>query len=592
MPSETPRSPCVLLQATDPDGESRWWHFRDPVAVVTAERTEDVLDALAEVERALGRGLYAAGFLSYEAAPGLDPALVAHAGGPLPLAWWGLFERPHPASPPAPPAAAPPRLDWRPTIGPAEHQAAIAEIHRRIAIGDTYQVNYTFALETAFEGDAFALFAALAAAQGGRCSAYVDTGRFALCSSSPELFFTLDGDRLTSRPMKGTAPRGRYPQEDRRLAAELRASGKERAENVMIVDMMRNDLGKVARSGTVRVDELFRLETYPTLHQLTSTVSARSAAPISEILRALYPSASITGAPKIRTSSIIRDLETEPRGAYTGSIGFLSPNRRAHLNVAIRTVTVDREAGQARYGTGSGIVWDSDAGREYEECRTKALVLSAAPEPFELFETLLWRGASGYFLLERHLERLSGSAAYFGFRYDEDTVRRRLAAAVQGGSTAERSRVRLLLGRDGRVRTESEPMPRARHERFRIGLDSRSVESRDVFLFHKTTRRRRYEEALERRRDLDEVILWNERHELTESTRANLVLKLGGEYLTPPVDCGLLPGTFRGELVRRGCLREQVLSVESLGEADEVFLVNALRGVVRTRRTPERMPRK
>jgi para-aminobenzoate synthetase/4-amino-4-deoxychorismate lyase len=579
-------APSVLLQATEPSGKSRWWHFRDPVEVLSAQRLGDVAPVLAEVERAVDRGLHAAGFLSYEAAPGLDPALEAHPGGPLPLTWWGLFKSPQRVSAPSLDIAGgeinTSSMDWQPLVSPTEYRRAIAEIHAKIAAGETYQINYTFPMETPFAGDALALFTALYAAQDSRHSAYVDTGRFALCSISPELFFVLDGDSVTTRPMKGTAPRGRYGEEDRRAAIELTRSAKERAENVMIVDMMRNDLGKIAQSGSVQVDELFRLETYPTLHQLTSTVRARTTASWSELLRALFPCASITGAPKVAATTIIRQLEKSPRGAYTGSIGYLAPGRRAYMNVAIRTVTVDRQTSLARYGTGGGVVWDSDAGREYEECRTKALVLGAAPPTFELFETLLWRPASGYFLLERHLERLAASASYFGFPWDEKAVRRRLGGSPWGESGEGHARVRFALGRDGSLAMEVAPLAAPGRQRWKIGLDSEPVDSRDIFLFHKTSRRQRYEEALLRRPDLDEVILWNERGELTESTRANLILRVGGECLTPSVSCGLLGGAFRAELLRRGRLRVEVLPVARLEEADEILLINALRGFIPT----------
>ena len=360
---------------------SRWLRFRDPAAVLVAHRVADVPPLLAEVEREVANGSWAAGFLAYEAAPAFDAAFEAHPPGALPLAWWGLFRRPREVPPPA--QGCPADLVWRPTLSRRRYGEAVARIRSHIAAGDTYQVNYTFPLEASIgDTDPGTLFAALHHAQGGRYSAYLDCGRFAVCSASPELFFALCGGEIVARPMKGTARRGRCPEEDRRRAEELLRSEKDRAENVMIVDMMRNDLGKVARPGSVRVRRLFTLETFPTVHQLTSTVSAETAAPVSEILRALFPCASITGAPKISTMRIIRRLEAGPRGVYTGAVGFLAPARsgrprRAQLNVAIRTAAVDRVAGVARYGTGGGIVWDSQAESEYQECRTKALVLTA-----------------------------------------------------------------------------------------------------------------------------------------------------------------------------------------------------------------------
>jgi para-aminobenzoate synthetase/4-amino-4-deoxychorismate lyase len=587
----TTEAPRALIQETFPGGPSLWWRFRDPVRVIETRELGGVVPALAAVEEAVAAGLEAVGFLAYEAAAAFDSALETMAPGPLaggslPLAWWALFEAAEEAQAPAVEGAGPlPELDWRPLVGRERYEDSVRRIRDAIARGDTYQVNYTFPLEAAFDGDAFALFAALERAQRGGHAAFVDTGRFAVCSASPELFFSLEGERIVTRPMKGTARRGRYPDEDLRRRRTLAESAKERAENVMIVDMARNDLARIARPGSVVAEELFRVETYPTVHQLTSTVAARTTAPVVEILRALFPAASITGAPKISTSRIIRRLEAAPRGVYTGTVGRLSPGRRAHFNVAIRTATVDRASGRVRYGTGGGIVWDSEPEAEYEECRTKAFVLRAAPPAFDLLETLLWRPRSGYFLLARHLERMAASAGYFGWPWREAEARRRLAAAARGFGGA-RTRVRLLLDSSGALSLEAEAFPCAGRTEWTIGLDERPTDSSDVFLFHKTTHRAAQDEARRRRPDGDEVVLWNERRELTETTRANLVVKVGGEYLTPPVDCGLLAGTYRAELLSRGRLREAVLPIDTLEEAEEVFLVNSVRGWIRTRRRP------
>ncbi|MEE8523158.1 MAG: aminodeoxychorismate synthase component I [Thermoanaerobaculia bacterium] len=576
------------MQDTGAGDHSRWLRFRKPSATLAARRVDEVLPVLARVEEAVAAGSWAAGFIAYEAAPAFDAALAAHPPGPLPLTWWGIFEPPDEVPPPES-TEVPAGIDWRPAIADHGYREAIARIRARIAAGDTYQVNYTFPLEARWHGDPAALFAALSRAQQARYCAYLDIGRFAVCSASPELFFELDGDRILTRPMKGTARRGRYPEEDRKRARELLSSAKDLAENVMIVDMMRNDLGKIAHPGSVTVDELFAVETYPTLHQLTSTISAATDASLVDILRALFPCASITGAPKVSTTRIIRELETGPRGVYTGAIGFAAPGRRARFNVAIRTAVVDRETATARYGTGGGIVWDSDADSEYRECRTKALVLRSPTPDFSLLETLLWRPRSGFFLLERHLERLRASAGYFGFAVDPGEVRERLQAAAQGFADV-RHRLRLLAGRRGEIEIESTPWPArsaAPRTVWSVCLDEQATDSENPFLFHKTTHRDVYDQARHRVPHCDEVVLWNERRELTESTRANLVLRLDGELVTPPVDCGLLAGTYRVELIDRGRIREQVLPLAALAAAEAVFLVNSVRGWIRTRRAGE-----
>ncbi len=561
----------------------RWLLFRDPKAILVAEQLSDVWPILTEVETQTRSGSWAAGFLGYEAGPALDPALAAFEPRELPLAWWGIFGEPQevPLKVASPQRA--PSIDWRPTLSRQRYRRTVERIRDLIAQGDTYQVNYTFPLESRFDGDPEELFAAMCAAQHASYCAFLDCGRFALCSASPELFFAIDGNRIVSKPMKGTARRGRYPAEDLRRAARLAASEKERAENVMIVDMMRNDLGRIAMPGSVEVDELFTVETYPTVHQLTSTVSARTRAPYAEVVRALFPSASITGAPKVSTSHIIRRLETGPRGAYTGSIGYFAPNRRAQLNVAIRTATVDRDTATATYGTGGGIVWDSCSDAEYQECRAKALVLGRPLPEFALLETLLWRPKTHYFLLDRHLDRLLASARYFGFPLEADKIVDALERRAAGFEPV-RHRVRLVAHRDARLEITAESWRCSGPETWTVVLDDRPVDDTDPFLFHKTTSRGLYSQALERHPEADEVVLWNARGELTEATRANLVLKLGDDWLTPPVDCGLLAGTYRAELLQRGRIREQRLDVAALYEAEEVVLINSLRGWIRTRR--------
>ncbi len=449
---------------------------RGLVGVVEAWRLEDVLPGLIAVEEAVDSGLYAAGLIAYEAAAAMDAAARTRPPGPLPLLWFGLFrEMVSQLVPPAGPAGDFSVRPWRPSIPESQYHAAIDRIKNYIARGHTYQVNYTYRLRSEFAGDPWAFFQRLCDAQRGAHGAFLDMGRHVVCSASPELFFRLDGDLLTARPMKGTAPRGLTLEEDRRRAAALAGSAKDRAENAMIVDMMRNDLGRIARRGSVRVAAAFAVEKYPTLLQMTSTVTARSEAPLAEILQAVFPPASITGAPKLRTMEIIRELEPDPRGVYTGCIGYLAPGRQASFNVAIRTVCIDRATGAAEYGVGGGIVWDSSDAGEYAECRTKAAVLTAEFPRFELLETLLWDGRDGYFLLEGHLRRLADSAEYFAFALDLDAVRRRLeefGTALADG----RHRVRLCVNRQGAATLESAPLalPQAR-----LGLSAAARRSAD-----------------------------------------------------------------------------------------------------------------
>ena len=442
--------------------------------------------------------------------------------------------------------------------------------------GHTYQVNHTFPLRASFTGDPWVFFLDLAAAQQGQYAAFIDTGPLAICSASPELFFHLDGDRLTARPMKGTAPRGRTLAEDERRIAELRRSEKNRAENLMIVDMIRNDLGQIAEIGSVAVPRLFEVERYPTLLQMTSTVTARTQASVAEILAHIFPCASITGAPKVRTMEIIRELEPQPRGIYTGAIGFIAPGRRAQFNVAIRTVLIDRERQQASYGVGSGLVWDSDAATEYAECVLKARVLTERRPSFQLLEALLWEPDSGYFLLAAHLERLANTAVYFQVPLDRPAIEAYLTE--QARTLTEPGKIRLRVALDGRFTVEVESLARgARPRSTRVGLAREPVDSNTIWLYHKTTRREMYAAARASRPDCDEVILWNERGELTEASTANLVLDLDGAWVTPPVTSGLLAGTFREWLLATGQIREQVLTRVDLRQARRIALVNSVR---------------
>ncbi len=562
----------------------RWLKFRNSQEVLAATRIDDVVPTLRKVETLVNRhGWWAAGFLSYEAAPAFDSALRTRPPSRFPLLWFGLYDEPAAIELPARRDAEAYALgDWAPSVSRTAYDEAISKIKARIARGDTYQVNYSFRLRAPFSGDTWAFFLDLSRAQQADYVAYVKTDRSTICSASPEVFFQLNGRHIVSRPMKGTAARGRTLAEDEAQAEWLRHSEKDRAENVMIVDMIRNDIGRVAEIGSVRVPSLFDVERYPTVLQMTSTVTAKTDATLTEILTALFPCASITGAPKPRTMHIIADLETTPRRIYTGCIGYIAPNRRAQFNVAIRTVLVDEAAGQAEYGVGGGIVWDSERGSEYAECQTKAQVLTERRPEFSLLETMLWEPDGGYFLLDYHLRRLQDSAIYFGFPVDTSHVRERLLK-LAASLPDEPHKARLLVARDGAggtppVTIEAAPLHLDQPaRRLKIRLAPAPVDSGNRFLYHKTTHRAVYDDAQDACPDCDDVLLWNERGEITETTIANVVVELDGELVTPPVDCGLLAGTFRAWLLDQRQIREQTITIEDLRESDEIYLINSVR---------------
>lgn len=561
----------------DADGD-RWLRFKTPRRILSAFRVEDVFPALQSAESlVVAKGWHAAGFLSYEAGRAFDGALKAHPIKSFPLLWFGLYDKAEEIQLPAPDLASFSLSEPLPAINREAYDQAIRSVKRYIAAGDTYQVNYTLRLNAVFQGDPWHLFLAMVRVQPSGYAAYVDTGRYAICSASPELFFRLDQDLLTCKPMKGTTPRGRTLAEDKAFASWLQNSEKNRAENLMIVDMIRNDLGRIAEVGTVRVRSMFDVERHPTLWQMTSTIIARSGRSMTDIMAALFPCASITGAPKVRTCEIIAEIEPAPRRMYTGSIGFLAPGRLAQFNVAIRTAVTDRTLGNVEYGAGGGIVWDSASSDEYSEAILKSRVLTERRPKFSLLETIRWTPEESYFLLDYHLRRLSDSAEYFGWNVSVEAIRRRLLDQANAFGRESR-RVRLLAGESSEIDIQADPLYEPESgSPLRIALAREPVHSSDIFLYHKTTNRSLYDKARRERPDCEDVLLWNEKGELTESCIANIVLEIDGDLITPPVDCGLLAGTFRAWLLDQGKISERILKIDALKQCSGIWLVNSVR---------------
>jgi para-aminobenzoate synthetase / 4-amino-4-deoxychorismate lyase len=567
-----------------------WLHFAIPHQILMAKSLKEVLPALHEMERLVeSNNWYAAGFLSYEAASAFEHGLRTHASttrlneyssihststDDFPYLWFGLYPRPRVVTMPKP-VQPKETLNWQPNVNRETYNEAITQIKNHIAKGRTYQVNYTMRLQAGFAGKAGNFFLHLAQGQKNY-AAYVDIGRYVICSASPELFFQLEGDTITCHPMKGTVRRGRTTIEDQEQSEWLKNSVKNRAENVMIVDMVRNDLGRVAETGSVCVPELFTIERYPTLWQMTSTVTAKTSASLTDIFSALFPCASITGAPKVSTMKIINDLERTPRRVYTGSIGYISPQRKAKFNVAIRTALIDRESQQAEYGVGGGIVWDSTSTDEYAEALLKARVLTQEPLQFDLFETMLWTPETGFYLLDKHIGRMLDSADYFDISTSKQKLEDYLDQISSKLSSAQR--IRLLLDQSGVLRSEAVPFQAGNMDQpLNVCLAKQPVDSGNVFLFHKTTRRDVYEWALSDLHGIDDVLLYNEVEELTEFTIGNLVVELDGKLFTPPVSCGVLPGTFRAYLLETGQVVERTISIQQLKDCTEIFRVNSIR---------------
>ncbi len=599
---------AVLLETARPGADpapplSRL--FLRPSRTLQADSPGDIPALFAAIDNAVTRGSYAAGFFSYECGSAFEPAARSVPPSGTPLAWFGFYDRcfvfDHRigrfvgGTPPgleeisAPPG--PLRITPGPAPAPENFAAAIRAIHNWIRSGDIYQLNYTWPLDLTVGCTPAALYAALVARQPVPYAAFLhwSAGRHSL-SLSPELFFAIEGvapeRRIVTRPMKGTAPRGRTSAEDAAFAQALHASEKNRAENVMIVDLLRNDLGRLCAFGSVRVDDLFAVERHPTLLQMTSTVSGtlRPDAGFADVFRALFPSGSVTGAPKIRAMQLIAQLEARPRGVYTGAIGYFS-RERSVFNVAIRTVELD--GSRARMGVGSGIVIDSTAEDELRECLLKTEFLTRAEEPFSLVETLLWR--SGFPLLELHLDRLAASAAYFDFPCDRDVVRAALEQAASALPAAAPHRLRLLLDAHGRLSITHEPLATPPSAPVRVALSSEPTNPADRFLYHKTTRRPLYARAFAEASAAGcaDVLFFNTRGELTEGAISTVFVELDGRWYTPPVSCGLLPGVYRRHLLAaRPEIEQRILTRADLARARAVWLSNAVRGLRRATLPP------
>jgi para-aminobenzoate synthetase / 4-amino-4-deoxychorismate lyase len=547
--------------------------FTRKTGEVSALTREDVIPAFRLLEARVASGLHAAGFVSYDAASALNGDLTTTAGTGFPLLWFGLFETR--SSAPFPESCDPFRISqWRPSWEEEDFIGAVVSIRELIEAGDCYQVNLTMRQRFSFSGSPRAFFRELCRCQPTPYNSYLEVGDQRILSASPELFFSLADGILTTRPMKGTAARGRWFEEDEAQKRRLRESGKDLAENLMIVDLLRNDMGIVSQTGSVQVSSLFDVESHATVHQMTSTIASRlndGVGPLA-LMQALFPCGSVTGAPKRRSMEIIAALEPEARGLYTGCIGYFSPGGEAKFSVAIRTAVLDVVTGRGEIGIGSGITYDSVAAAEYAESLSKSCFATERVPDFHLIESLLYDGE--YFLLERHLERVARSAAYFSFPFEMAKLRQALETITP--TLFGKQKVRLLLFADGRISCEAAPIQEPVQD-LPVGWADSSVDSSDRFLYHKTSRRTLYAEELARRPDLAEVIFLNERGEVTEGTSNNIVAVLDGAGFTPPLESGLLPGVFRGELLSSGEISEKLLTRGDLEKAQEIYLINSVR---------------
>lgn len=576
----------ILLDDARP-GLERVRRYTNPAAIVQADDPQLADAALHILQNARRAGKHVAGYFSYELGYVLEPHLRAllPEGRDVPLLWFGIFDACEELTGDAATAWLAAQAQGRAYGGPLGHEwnreeyaTRFAQVHDLIDAGDIYQANLTFRSRFAAVGDPLALYLELRKRSKAAHSAFIDDGKRHILSLSPELFFsvTLDGE-ITAKPMKGTAPRGGNPMDDMVVRTKLQNSEKDRAENLMIVDLLRNDLSRVSEVGSVSVSDLYAIETFPTLHQMVSTVRAqlKPDTTISDLMRALFPCGSVTGTPKIRAMEIIRELERSPRGVYCGAIGHFAPDGSAEFNVAIRTLTLSD--GRGTLGIGGAVVHDSGAQGEYDECLLKARYYDSARRPLELIETLRFSPRSGFVRQDLHLERMAQSAVTFSIPFDTAGATRAMNEAASGASAD--LRVRLVLHEDGSFSCSSIALPVA-PAYWRYTISSVVMPSGDVLLRHKTNRREAYESEFSHAQGSDEILFVNEHGRLTEGSRTNIFLRRGERLFTPPLEDGVLNGCLRRELITKGQCEESELTPQDLYDG-VVLLGNSLRGLIK-----------
>jgi para-aminobenzoate synthetase/4-amino-4-deoxychorismate lyase len=620
----------VFLESTRVTPENHLSYlFLDPVERLACNDGDDPAEFFRRAQEHIDNGFYLAGYIGYEFGYMLEPSLVesfAPRSVPdktrpsLPLVDLGVFSKPQvydhlnrsfEGNDSWPQENAPEQGEtftignMLPNLEREKYLEAIHRIKSYIETGDTYQVNYTLKLLFDFSGSIPEFYSSLRRNQSVSYGGLIKNGATTILTFSPELFFRKKGSQIDVRPMKGTMLRGRTNAEDREFVDFLHNDIKNRSENVMIVDLLRNDLGRLSRMGGVNVQSLFDVETYETLHQMTSSIRGKLNSPISleKMFKSLFPCGSVTGAPKIRTMEIIRELETEDRGVYTGAIGFISPEGDAVFNVPIRTVVLQGNKGEM--GIGSGIVWDSDPAGEWEESLLKGRFLARPVPEFKLIETMLWHPESGYWLLDLHLERLAESAGYFFYPFELDKIKAgldELAEGFRSSAPVQSQRVRLTLSKQGGIELtcselsgglfpvinpaeilevkESRDLPSA-------VFSSKKTDSRSPYLFHKTTLRELYDEERDHAvaRGFYEVLFVNEKGEVTEGSYTNIFLQKDGKLITPPVSCGLLPGVFRNHLLHEypDFVEEAPFTRKEIAQADALYVGNSVRGLVKVK---------
>ena len=548
--------------------------FTQPIKELKTRDLAEVADLLAQVESYQEQGYYVVGYVSYEAAPAFEEKLAVHKA-PL-LAEYPLYFTVHDGVETSPIPLTYEEVDlpskWREQTSAEDYEKAIAQIHHHLRQGDTYQVNYTVQLKQDLSANPFAIYNRMVVEQEAGYNAYVEHDEMAVISMSPELFFEQNDRELTTRPMKGTTQRGVTDQEDLELASWLEQDPKNRSENMMIVDLLRNDMNRISEVGSEHVECLCQVEQYSTVWQMTSTIKSQLRADVDlvAIFRSLFPCGSITGAPKIATMEIIKDLEPQPRGVYCGTIGLVLPNGRRIFNVAIRTIQLYK--GQAIYGVGGGITWDSTWKSEYREVHQKAAVLYRKQARFKLITTGKISQKSLLFE-DQHLERLIKASRYFAYPFDPEDLKQKIEEECQACDSHQDYRLRISLNKSGEIELSRQILTPLSPTFCQAKLCLQEADLNQSFTYFKTTHRPHLNLGEQ------EIIYHNATGELLETSIGNLVLKIAGKLYTPPTNLGILPGIYRQHLLERGQVEEKVLTLKDLAQAEDIYGCNAVRGM-------------
>ena len=548
--------------------------FIQPIKELKTRDLSEVANLLAQVESYQEQGYYVVGYVSYEAAPAFEEKLAVHKV-PL-LGEYLLYFTVHDRVETSPIPLTYDDIDlpsnWQEVTSEADYEKAIAQIHHHLRQGDTYQVNYTVQLKQDLSANPFAIYNRMVVEQEAGYNAYIEHDEMAVISMSPELFFEQNDRELTTRPMKGTTQRGVTDDEDLKEAAWLEQDPKNRSENMMIVDLLRNDMNRISEVGSEHVERLCQVEQYSTVWQMTSTIKSqlREDVDLVAVFRSLFPCGSITGAPKIATMEIIKNLEPQPRGVYCGTIGILLPNGRRIFNVAIRTIQLHQ--GKAIYGVGGGITWDSTWESEYREVHQKAAVLYRKQARFQLITT--GKISQNSLLFEdQHLERLTKASRYFAYPFDPKKLRQKIEEECQACDVNQDYRLRISLSKSGEMKLSRQILAPLSPSFCKAKLCLQEADLNQSFTYFKTTHRPHLSLGEQ------EKIYHNKSGELLETSIGNLVLKIAGKLYTPPINLGILPGIYRQYLLESGQVEEKVLTVEDLKQAEVIYACNAVRGL-------------